>query len=331
MKLGVVVDGSHSFIEELLADWRIRYDTTEFEHQEFHLPVSQGRVNEWRLQRALQHFLDHHDVVFFEWVGPLLMVASRLKGRARIVARLHSYELYDVAPHIRWEAVDRIVLVSEAMRRRFLELFSQYEARTRVVNYGKIMDKYRPLNHTPGNVLGMLGGLVPIKRMYEVILVVHELRHDGHEVRLHIGGERGGGADNVRYCLSLLHLVDRLALNEAVEFTGTVSDVPAWMNSIDVFVSNSYWEGQQNALLEAMACGCMCLSHVWDGAEEVLPAEYLFTSASDLKCKVVSLLGQSEMDRQQHGERMRSIAELRFDFRRERDAIEAICCEVSRP
>lgn len=329
MKLGVVVDGGRGFVEGLLADWRGRYETTELRHREVRWPVARGRVNAWRLQRALQHLLDQNDVVFFEWAGPLLAVASRLRGRAGIVARLHSYELYDVAPQVRWEAVDRVVLVSQAMRRRFLDDFAPWASKVRVVSYGKDLERYRPLEHPPGNVLGMLGGLVPIKRTYEVVLAVHELRQDGHPVRLRLGGDRGHGADNSRYYLSLLRLVDRLALGEAVELTGPVADVPGWLNGIDLFVSNSYWEGQQNALLEAMACGCMCVSHEWDGAEEVLPDAYRFTSAAELKCRVVALLGSDETARQAHRRRMRSIAEQRFDVRRERDVFAALFAEVS--
>jgi hypothetical protein len=38
--------------------------------------------------------------------------------------------------------------------------------------------------------------------------------------------------------------------------------------------------------MEAVASGCYCLSHDWDGADELLPAENLYLTDSQLRQSV---------------------------------------------
>jgi glycosyltransferase involved in cell wall biosynthesis len=122
-----------------------------------------------------------------------------------------------------------------------------------------------------------------------------------------------------------------LGLTETVTFHGHLDSVSDLLGSIDVFLSNSYWEGQQTALLEAMACGCHCLAHCWGGVEEVLPAENIFVTDAELRSKLVTYSGLSATQRLEAGARMRSIAEEKFDEKRMvgqiLDIVEAACAQ----
>jgi glycosyltransferase involved in cell wall biosynthesis len=157
-------------------------------------------------------------------------------------------------------------------------------------------------------------GLHPVKRVYEVVLQIAQMHSRGYPFQLRIAGRRNPRF--LRYARAIETLVAKLGLTGSVAFDGFVEDMPGWYESIDVFISNSYWEGQPLSLLEAMASGCYCLSHCWDGAEEVLPDENIFATDSDLRAKLISYAGLPRAEKRQAQARMRAIAEEKFDERR---------------
>ena len=83
---------------------------------------------------------------------------------------------------------------------------------------------------------------------------------------------------------------------------------------MDFFISNSYWEGQQIALLEAMAVGCYCLSHFWDGAEEILPPEYLYATDTELQQKIIEYCELPNGVKWKRQDQFRSIVQEKFDI-----------------
>jgi glycosyltransferase involved in cell wall biosynthesis len=139
------------------------------------------------------------------------------------------------------------------------------------------------------------------------------LRSRGFNARLQIAGEPKG---DYRYEAALHRLVEKLNLQESVYFDGFINDTQNWLQNIDIFISNSFWEGQQVALLEAMASGCYCLSHIWAGAEEMLPQENLFVTGSDLQQKIIEYSRLSESERHNSQEALRAIACDKFDIER---------------
>jgi glycosyltransferase involved in cell wall biosynthesis len=314
MRLGLVVDGHAGFIEDLLTYWRSRYQVEVFSFQEIRLPFSQGRVNGWRLRRALKDFLDRNDVVFFEWAGPLTILASRLDIKTPMVVRLHSWELYEFAPHIMWSKFERIILVSQAMKEKFIHLYPDQSNNTEVVNCGVDLQKFLPTERQSECHIGILCDLIPIKRVYELILSIYDLKRKGYEYKLNIGGRPAGGSNNERYYTAIKRAVEKLDLQEQVTFNGWVVDTKTWFANQDIFISNSYWEGQQVALLEAMASGCYCLSHFWDGAEEILTTEHIYVTENELQQKIIAYSKKNEMEKRRCNQLLRTIACERFDI-----------------
>ena len=96
---------------------------------------------------------------------------------------------------------------------------------------------------------------------------------------------------------------------------GEIRDSWNWYRDIDIFVSNSYSEGLQVALMEASASGCYALSHRWDGAEEVLPQANLFLTEDGLRDKIVAYCEESELAKRQYLASTRQMACERFDLR----------------
>jgi glycosyltransferase involved in cell wall biosynthesis len=103
-------------------------------------------------------------------------------------------------------------------------------------------------------VIGIVGRLQPDKRQDRVLKAIRILRDRGHHVH---GLVVGGNAWNLapEYEPSLHRLVNELALDKVVTFTGQVADAMPFIASMDVLVNASVTEGCPLVLLEAMALG----------------------------------------------------------------------------
>ena len=64
--------------------------------------------------------------------------------------------------------------------------------------------------------------------------------------------------------------VERLGLQEQIEFLGQYREVPALLMRSRIFVLSTRWEGMPLALVEAMAAGCACVVSAAPGTEDVL-------------------------------------------------------------
>jgi glycosyltransferase involved in cell wall biosynthesis len=311
MNIGVATEETWSFLHEIYDDLKVRHRTSLFQRRVTSLPAFNVRANRWLLQRDLAQFMRSNDVVFFEWASELLAVASRLPKRCGIVARLHRYELYQWADKINWDAVDTLILVSQAKRREFLGRFPGQEAKIVVIPEAISLARF-PYRPQPWRgQIGTLCHLKPRKRVYELVLAFHELAQARSDLHLHLGGGRAVNFDE--YYLALLNLVDKLKLHDRVTLHGAVSQPESWYPQIDLFVANGYSEGLQVAPMEAMASGCYTLSHFWDGAEELLPRQQLYYSDRELRQRILEYADSSDQQRSQRQAALRQIVADNFD------------------
>jgi len=315
MKLGVVIDGSDQFIREILKDWKSRYEIEIFTYDELKLKYFEGRINHRRLNFALQKLLNKNDVVFFEWGGSLLIEASRLTTSTKIITRIQGWELWEFAPRVQWNSINQVIFLNAPMKNHFCDYFPEAADKAIVVPNIVRMDVFQPDYNNHGGVIGMLGRIIPIKRVYEAVLAIYELRSRGFNFSLRLGGIPNElGADNIRYYISLKHLVDKLNLQECVQFDGYVEHPEQFLKQIDIFLSHSFFESQHVALSEAMASGCFCLGHAWDGIEDILPAENIYFSNDELIRKVIEYWNQPEGDQLRRRTQLRDISAHKYDY-----------------
>jgi glycosyltransferase involved in cell wall biosynthesis len=305
LRIGIVTEETWDFLHDIYADLCSHHQVSIF----------QRRVTGWiffRERRAralflkdLTSFMRQNDIVFFEWASELLVTASRLPKTCAIVTRLHRYEMYKWADQVNWGGVDKIILVSKAKQKEFIRKFPECAMKTVVVPPSVSLEKFSLQKKPYSGDLGILCHLTPRKRVYELILDFYELTKVNNGFRLHIGGDPHPSYGD--YLESMQALVRELGLEDRVTFYGNVTDTPKWYRNIDIFVSNSYSEGLQVALLEAMASGCYCLSHRWAGAEELLPDDNLFYSGNDLREAILKFSKKTEEEQQVQKELMREI------------------------
>ena len=70
-------------------------------------------------------------------------------------------------------------------------------------------------------------------------------------------------------------------------------------------------------------------TYFWDGAEEVLPAEYLFAGDSELQEKISQYVAMSAEQKAQHPARLRAIVEEKFDVEQMKQSIGGIIAELT--
>ena len=327
MRLGIAIEETWGFFNEIFEDLTSYYETSIFKSRSWNLPIFHSRINQYLFQHDLKNFMQRNDVVYFEWASRLLVVASRQPKVCGIVTRLHRYEMYTWVDRVNWDAVDKIIVVSHAKEREFASKFPQHAAKVVVSSPSISLEKFIVRPKTFNGDIGILCHLTPRKRVYELILTFYELISAGHDLHLHIGG----GADSAYgdYHLALHSIVKKLDIQDRVTFYGNVSDPWNWYQHIDIFISNSYSEGLQVALMEAMASGCYALSHCWDGAEEMLPAENIFFTESELKEKIIEYSGTPANAKENLKMLMREIACNKFDINQTKAQIRDVIYSVA--
>jgi glycosyltransferase involved in cell wall biosynthesis len=291
MRIGIAIEETWAFFKEIYEDLQQHHQVSLYERKTSSLPVFNTKLNRYLFDQGLQNFLRDNEVVFFEWASELLAAATHLPKTCAIVARLHRYEMYRWVDKINWDVVDRIIVVTDAKKNEFIEKFPEQMAKVVVIPEAVSLERFQPFEKTTRGDIGTLCNLIPRKRVYELILAFYELLKVNPNLHLHIAGPEH---DFYReYASALYSLVRRLDLVEQVTFYGRVAEPEIWYRNLDIFVSNSYSEGLQVALLEAMACGIFSLSHAWEGADELLPADHLFYSEKEFVDRINHYLEKS--------------------------------------
>ena len=171
------------------------------------------------------------------------------------------------------------------MQEEFTTRFPNQANKTSVSNASISLTRFRAIPRSFQGNIGILCHLSPRKRVYELILDFYDLLQENDGFLLHIAGDKVGSFAD--YFEALHYLVMKLGIQDKVIFHGYLPDPVEWYSKIDIFISNSYSEGLQVALMEAMASGCYCLSHRWKGADELLPDPYLFFTGKQMREKII--------------------------------------------
>jgi glycosyltransferase involved in cell wall biosynthesis len=328
MKLGVAVpeEDTWGFFHEIFADFQAYHQVSLFTERTINSPAFHTRINRRLYQRDWRVFLKSQDVVFFEWSSRYLAAATQFPKTCGIVTRLHRYEMYEWADQVNWDRVDKIILVSEAKRRDFHRRFPGHEAKTVVVPEATSFERFQVQTRPFNGDIGTLCHLRPRKRVYELILAFAELAKVRDDVHLHIAG--GEVPRLGEYVEAIQILVQKLGLQGRITLYGKTADPENWYRHIDIFISNSYSEGLQLAPMEAIASGCYTLVHDWDGADELLPPEYLFLTDNDLNGRISHYCDLPDDERQKHRVRQLALVCQNFDINQIKRQIRQVVEEV---
>jgi glycosyltransferase involved in cell wall biosynthesis len=157
-----------------------------------------------------------------------------------------------------WKKPDQVIAISKAVKDWLVESRGIPEEKISVVYYGIEQSAFADGNGQtvasagPNGqvVIGSIGRLEHRKGHDILIRAMPEVVAKVGDVRLLIAGH-----DPFQYAGTLNSIIRDLGLERNVELVGFQSDVPAFLNSLDVFAFASRAEGFGQVLAEAMASG----------------------------------------------------------------------------
>ncbi len=160
----------------------------------------------------------------------------------------------------------KVVMISEATRKFFVQHRGIPLAKTQVILNGAHVEKFFKLPANPGSALprirfGIAARLTDAKDHFTLLRAFAAVVAEIPEAELYIAGD-GLLRNRLESFTRELHLADR------VTFMGALPDIPQFMSQLDIFVLSSLSEGLPLSILEAMAAGLPVVSTRAGGTEE---------------------------------------------------------------
>jgi len=205
-----------------------------------------------RVVRAAKADVVHTHLVHADLYGGL---AAKLRG-ARLVSTKHNDDPFRLGPFRHVERglarlADRVVAITEALRRFTVERVGVPAAKVETIHYG-LDDLPEPWGENPpdsvpagGRVLLAVARLTPQKGVDVAVRALAQLPGETVLVVLGEGPERA----------TLESLARELGVERRVFLLGRVPDVAAWLRRSSALVHPARWEGFGLAVLEAMLAG----------------------------------------------------------------------------
>ena len=282
-KVALVIDNDH-FIRQSIPKWKEKFDLRVFNPPrsppKIRTPLDLLRVlkNKWEIRTQLPKLAEWADIVFCEWATHYLKWLSKKNYNNILACRMHRFELDRHYDEIEWNNVDSVLLISEAMERRF-HAKGKYKGKT-FVTYDNLNFEDFPLVQREKTMqIGMLGNIEPRKGILE--FVEHFRKMKLPEIKLSIAGK----AKDRAYSRKIKRYILENNLESKITIEGYVENLNNWYNSNDCIISNSFHEGTQTSIVEGVSTGCWAICKNWDGAEEIVDKKGLFTNINELeKC-----------------------------------------------
>ncbi|WP_244208620.1 glycosyltransferase [Vreelandella andesensis] len=233
------------------------------------------------------------DTVFCEWtLGNAIWYAKhKVKGQ-RLVGRLHAQELRNVLfDQVPFDAFDKVIFVGPHMLRNAQQRNPALKKNGVVIYNGVDIDAMQavPRQPTNGKVLGLVGMVPQSKRLDRALDILKELRKEDTGYTLRVKGKRPED-----FAWMVMHRPEEMAwyeeqyrrlqedplLQDAVIFDPHGNDMPQWYAGVDFILSVSDHESFHLAVAEGAASGCTPIVLPWEGADEIYPKEWIYTSTN---------------------------------------------------
>ncbi len=214
---------------------------------------------------------------------PYTPMAALIAGRRPLVVTAHGTYVPQTAQQSSMSALYRwayrrahLIAVSAYTKGRVLEALPELdEARIAVVHNGVHFAAFQQPTPAPqkrGPTILTVGGVKPRKGTHVLVEAFAQVREHVPEAQLVVVGAHGGG-----YMRQLQERIAELGLEDAVHFSGVISDeaLRGWYQHADVFALPSLnigeqFEGFGLVFLEAGACGLPVVGTLGSGVAEAV-------------------------------------------------------------
>lgn len=280
---------------------------------------------------------DWADTVVVEWGHRALPWVSMLPNvRAKVVARIHSYEAFTPMPqHTDWAGVDDVIFVSPHIRalvEATVPAMVETTRRHTIGNRNLLHDFQLPKRPGAARTLGLVGWNNVTKDPAWALDLLEELRRQDDRWRLRLVGGEFARTGLTGPAIEYRDLLEkRLAqLGDAVERTGFSHDVPDALRDIGVIVSSSRREGTHEGLIQGVASGAFPVVRNWPyvagwgGPATLFPHEWIVETPADAARR---LLDAFEGDVQKSCRDMAQWIVDRYDWAAVRPQLDAVLLE----
>lgn len=298
-------------------------------HQAFVKDIVKGlaEVNEVKLFEGttvdqISDLMAWADVAFFEWCDNLVIEATKLPKRCKIVCRLHSYEAFtDMPARVDWNKVDHLIFVNDSVRNLVQQRVKDSVA-TSVIHNGVDLDRFSiPEDKRYGKRIASVG-YINYKKNPPLLLYCFKKIHEyDPEYTLHIAGAH----QDPRIALYFEHFLRQNPL--PIHFDGWVDDMAQWYADKDFVISTSLFESFHYSIAEGMASGLMPLIHNWYGADNLYPQDFFFDDPDQCLDLLVRL---KERDRHALAVENREYISRRFDQKKKLSEIMTLLHSLTR-
>ncbi len=228
----------------------------------------------WRvLSDGAPRFTEHYDmaIAYLEG-GSAYYVADHVEADCKVGFVHIDYELAGYGPSLDkgvYDTYRQIYTVSDEVRKKFLQVYPQYEKKTGVFHNIVNQDTIREKAKLPGGFSDSFAGkrILTVGRLteqkaYEVAVeAMHLLKNDGESVRWYVVGE---GQERER----LEKLIQKYGLEEDFILLGMKDNPYPYYAQTDLYVHATRYEGKSIAIQEAQTLGCTILVSDCSGNRE---------------------------------------------------------------
>lgn len=229
------------------------------------------RLFEGTTAEEFSALLEWADLAWFEWCDNLIIAATQLPKKCRIICRLHSYEAFtDMPGKVDWSKVDRLIFVNPSVQEIFEQQLSVKIAKNVIYNGVDVSRFSIPENKQSGKKIASVGYINYKKNPTLLLYCFKKIHEYDREYSLHIAGNH----QDPRIQLYFDHFLKENPL--PIHFDGWVEDMPTWYADKDFVISTSLFESFHYSIAEGMASGLLPLIHNWYGAKNLYPGKYMF-------------------------------------------------------
>ncbi len=257
----------------------------------------------WMASRGMKIRQVVHIHVMLDWLK-----SKRIKHRVRRWLTRLIFRDQNVFP----------VAVSAAVQRYWAKYLPMDEKTIRIIRNGIDVERFQPAVHAIPHssevpIIGVAARLSPMKGIEYLLDALGILNHHGIKFKLKVAGEGN-------YRTVLEQRARDAGITQQICFLGYVENMPAFYQSIDLFVLPSFTEGFPLSVLEAMATGIPVVASAVGGIPEILRDEidgFLFPSGDTVALSVAiqRMIGDKDL-RQRMAQNARQRIENEFPLER---------------
>ncbi len=218
---------------------------------------------------------------------PSIYIALLAFGKKRVQTehcttnRRRDYPALKFMEYLLYQKHEKTICISNKVREELIKFLPRYREQYDVIyngidlnRFSRTAKKYRDLKKNGPVHIGMAGRLHEHKDHPTLIRALAQLPE---RYQLHFAGDGDKKSE-------LQALASQLQCDHRIHWHGVISDIPAFLSDLDIYVQSSIYEGFGLAAVEAMAEGLPVLGSNIPGLDEVIgDSAYLFELGNELE------------------------------------------------